>query len=463
VEFLGLTIARTKTLDLRLKQMSRSLSPVWGMRSWWSWLQEATTGGWQRNEDVSVDTALSNPTLFACVTLIASDIGKLRPMLVEQDTNGFWSEVDSAAFSPVLRKPNHYQTRVGFYQWWVMSKLNHGNTYVLKARDDRNVVSAMYILDPSRVSPLVAEDGSVFYQLVHDELNQSEPIIVPAREIIHDVCCPLFHPLVGVSPIYAAGYPATQGLTIRTNSQRFFSNASQPGGILTAPGPMPLEKAQAISAWWQENFSGDNTGKIAVMADGLHYEPMAVSAEQSELVEQLKMTDEDIAKCYHMPRHKIGIGPDPTYNNIEALNLQYYADCLQIHIEQMEILLDEGLGLTAMVGKTLGVEFDRDQLFQMDTSTRIKTALDAIRAGMSPNEVRARFLDVGPAEGGDSPMVQQQMFSLEALQERDESKPFAKPEPPPPALEASQTAEMAAKFLTARMVYQKMLDLDRES
>jgi HK97 family phage portal protein len=462
VDFLGLTIARTKTLDLRLKQMSRSLSPVWGMRSWWSWLQEATTGGWQRNEDVSVDTALSNPTLFACVTLIASDIGKLRPMLVEQDTNGFWSEVDSAAFSPVLRKPNHYQTRVGFYQWWVMSKLNHGNTYVLKARDDRNVVSAMYILDPSRVSPLVAEDGSVFYQLVHDELNQSEPIIVPAREIIHDVCCPLFHPLVGVSPIYAAGYPATQGLTIRTNSQRFFSNASQPGGILTAPGPMPLEKAQAISAWWQENFSGDNTGKIAVMADGLHYEPMAVSAEQSELVEQLKMTDEDIAKCYHMPRHKIGIGPDPTYNNIEALNLQYYADCLQIHIEQMEILLDEGLGLTAMVGKTLGVEFDRDQLFQMDTSTRIKTALDAIRAGMSPNEVRARFLDVGPAEGGDSPMVQQQMFSLEALQERDESKPFAKPAAPAPPPDAMQTDD-ATKFLTARMVYQKMLDLDRES
>ena len=58
-------------------------------------MQEATTGGWQRNEDVSVDTALSNPTLFACVTLIASDIGKLRPMLVEQDVNGFWSEVDS--------------------------------------------------------------------------------------------------------------------------------------------------------------------------------------------------------------------------------------------------------------------------------------------------------------------------------------------------------------------------------
>ena len=43
------------------------------------------------------------------------------------------------------------------------------------------------------------------------------------------------------------------------------------------------------------------------------------------------------------------------------------------------------------------------------------------------------------------------------------SKPFAKPAAPPPALEAAPDAELAAKFLTARMVYQKLLDLDQES
>jgi len=41
-------------------------------------------------------------------------------------------------------------------------------------------------------------------------LNQGKNVVVPAREIIHDVMCPLFHPLIGVSPIYAAGYPAMQ-------------------------------------------------------------------------------------------------------------------------------------------------------------------------------------------------------------------------------------------------------------
>ena len=36
----------------------------------------------------------------------------------------------------------------------------------------------------------------------------------------------------------------------------------------------------------------------------------------------------------------------------------------------------------------------------------------------------------GPKRGGDSPMMQQQQFSLEALAERDENKPFSKPDAP---------------------------------
>ena len=52
----------------------------------------------------------------------------------------------------------------------MISKLVHGNTYALKARDGRGVVRAAYILDPTRVKPLVSSDGGVFYQLVQSEL-----------------------------------------------------------------------------------------------------------------------------------------------------------------------------------------------------------------------------------------------------------------------------------------------------
>lgn len=398
----------------------RALNSVPGSRWLWPLIQETSAGGWQRNEDVEFDTALSNPTLYACITLIAGDIAKLRLKLVEKDQSGIWHEIDrDSPFLPVLRKPNHYQTRIDFYEWWLMSKLGQGNTYVLKARDERGMVAAMHVLDPNQVRVLVSDQGEVFYQLGANELADiDQQIAVPSREIIHDVCCPLFHPLVGVTPIYAAGYPAMQGLTMRRSSETFFRNGSRPGGVLSAPGAISQETAERIKAHWEKNFAGDNVGRVAVLGDGMQYQPMAFTADQSRLVEQLKMSDEDVAKSYGMPRHKVGIGPDPTYNNIGALNQQYYADCLQKHIEKLELRLDEGLGLTRVSGKTMGVEFERDDLFQMDTEARMKAAESAVKAGASPNEVRRRYMDLGPVPGGDQPFLQQQLWPIHMLAER---------------------------------------------
>lgn len=409
MQLFGLTVARTKSL-------SPVSSAAWS-RGWWPLIRDITTGAWQRNEEVQVNAALSNPTLFACVTLIAGDIGKLRPKLMEQDAAGVWNEVSGPSpYWGVLEKPNRYQTRIDFFEWWMLSKLVYGNTYVLKERDARGIVRALYVLDPCRVAPLISPDGSVFYQLSPDDLaNIDTSVVVPAREIIHDVMCPLFHPLIGVSPIYAAGYPALQGLTIRNASDKFFRNGSKPGGVLTAPAGISQETAARLKAYWDENFTGDNTGKIAVLGDGLKYEGMAFSAEQSRLVEQLNMTDEDIAKCFHMPRHKVGVGPDPSHNNVEARNKDYYSDCLQKPIEKLELCLDEGLELTTVPGRTLGVEFDRDMLFEMDSTAKADAAQKAILSGMSPDEVRFRFYGLGPVSGGSQPFLQRQNWPLTLL------------------------------------------------
>lgn len=399
-----------------------SLAGVPGSRGWWPLIHELTTGGWQRNEDVPIDTALSNPTLYACVTLIAGDVAKLQPKLIEQDPDhlSVWEEVESPAFSPVLRKPNHFQTWPEFREWYELSKLVHGNTYALKARDARGVVVRLYVLDPVRVYPLVAPDGSVFYSLVRDELGHvlEDGLIVPAREMVHDTECPLFHPLCGVSPIYAAGYPAVQGLNIRRNSDKFFSNGSKPGGVLSSPMPIAQATADRVKAYWEANFTGDNIGKIAVLGDGLKYEAMAMTAEQSQLVEQLKLTDADIARCFGMPLHKVGLAV-PASSDIEFLNRQYYTDCLQKRLVKTEARLTEGLELANVPGRTLRVWFERDDLFEMETLTRIEAATKAIAAGLSPNEARMRWLDVGPVDGGDTPFLQQQNWPIALLAKRD--------------------------------------------
>jgi HK97 family phage portal protein len=425
----------------------KTLSPVqtWGGagsgRGWFPLLvRDPFPGAWQQNSEIRLGDVLAYSAVFACVTLIASDIGKLRVRLVKQDGNGIWSETESPAFSPVLRKPNHYQTHIKFFEQWITSKLVYGNTYVLKERDQRGVVIAMTVLDPQRVTPLIAPNGDVYYELRRDDLagvyNQ-ENITVPAREIIHDLMVPLYHPLVGVSPIYACGLAAMQGLRIQDNSAQFFGNGSNPGGVLVAPGAIDDDTAKRLKEFWDTNFSGLNVGKVAVLGDGLKYEPMSINAVDAQLIEQLKWSAENVCMCFHVPAYMIGAAPAPAYNNIEALNQQYYAQCLQALIENAEASLDEGLGLTETAGRTLGTEFDLEGLLRMDTAAKVKAAAEAIGAGfMKPNEARRQF-DLPPVAGGDTPYLQQQNFSLAALDKRDRGDPFAKPAPAPAAAPAA--------------------------
>jgi HK97 family phage portal protein len=443
MKLLGLSISRA------VQQKATVPAPVSGDRGWWPIIREAFSGAWQENVEVKLDSVLSFHAVFACQTLIASDIAKLRVKLVAQDSDGIWTETKNPAYSPLLRKPtgkDGYQNRIQFFESWVLSKLKSGNTYVLKQRDGRGVVVRLHVLDPARVIPLVSESGDVFYELDTDNLTGlTDRVIVPAREIIHDRFNCLFHPLVGLSPIFANGLAATQGLSIQNNSTRFFSNGSNPGGILTAPGAIADETAARLKAHWDTNFTGKNVGKVAVLGDGLKYEAMAVKAVDSQLIEQLKWTAEVVCSTYHVPPYKIGIGAMPSYNNVQALNTEYYSQCLQVHIEAIELCLDEGLGMA----ESIGTEFDIDNLLRMDSVTQMLVLKEGVTAGLlSPDEGRAK-LDRKKVKGGNTPYLQQQNYSLAALAKRDAGDdPFGTAQPPaPPANDNAEEMQAAAALI----------------
>lgn len=430
---------------------------------WWPVVREPFTGAWQRNMEIRYESVLTYHAVYACVTLIASDVAKCRNRLVERDrSDGIWREVDVPAFSPVLRKPNRMQNRIKFFEQWIVSKLLHGNTYILKQRDGRGNVVAMYILDPLRTKPLVAPDGGIYYQLGHDNLSglydtAGTTVTVPASEIIHDVMVPLYHPLCGVSPLTASGIAAVQGLAIQRNSTRFFENFSQPGGVLTAPGAIDDDTAARLKKHWEDNYGGDNVGNVAVLGDGLKFEQTAVKAIDAQLIEQLRWTAEVVCSTFHVPAYKVGVGPPPAYNNIEALERNYYSQCLQKLFECIELCLDEGLGLTEHAAHDYGTEFDLDDLLRMDTATLVEAEAKAVGAGIKkPNESRFR-LNLEPVEGGDTPYLQQQNYGLGALAKRDsQADPFALKSTPPAPADKSPPPDQAAGNDEA-----KSINLDR--
>jgi HK97 family phage portal protein len=445
-------------------RIAKSLHVPGSMGNWYPIVREGFAGAWQQNIEIRQDTVLSYSAVYACMTLIASDIAKLGIKLVVA-SQGVWLETSNPAYSPVLRKPNPNQTRIQFVENWILSKLTNGNTYVLKVRDARGVVSQLRILDPCRVQPMISDNGDIFYQLTTDNFAGLEPedqLLVPASEIIHDRFNCIFHPLVGVSPIYACGLAAMAGTFITENSAKLFRNGQKMPGILSAPGAIGDDTAARLKAHWEANYVGpESFGKVAVLGDGLKYESMAMTSADAQLIEQLKWTAETVCSTFHVPTWKVGVAAMPAYGNIQNFNIDYYGTCLQSLIEAMELCLDEGLGLPSW----LGIEVDVDGLMRMDTQSLISALGEATTKGiMEPDEAR-RKLNLKPTKGGNAVYMQQQNFSLAALAKRDAgADPFgtatATPVAAPPAASDNSTADQSTVDANAADAAAKAVETD---
>jgi HK97 family phage portal protein len=421
--------------------VKKALSPVYGgMQNAWRIIGEPFAGAWQRNVEEKRGDLLTYPTLYACIFRISSDIGKLPFQLMQRNQNGTGQVVTNPAYSPVLRKPNNYQTEGQFREYWIITKLLFGNAYILKRRDERGVVVDLYVLDPCRVIPMVSDSGAVFYQLQTDVaaslggipgvgILTGEQMIVPASEIMHDRCMTLHNQLIGIPPVAAAHWPALKNMKIMRSATEFFANNAQPGGILTGPAGMSDEDAKAVQDYWAENFSGSNAGKVAIIGADMKFTAFAMKSIDSQMVEQMRYSDEQICQPFGIPPFKVGIGTIPSGLGVDGVNQLYYQDAIQPHIEHMEALLNEGLRVSA----PLEVELNLEPLLRMDEAKRAEVETKLVGGKIkTPDEGRARF-NLAPTGGGDTLWGQNQDYPLGMLANRMEWDQSMQPAPAPAA------------------------------
>src|SRR6185503_13850079 len=105
--------------------MTKALLQPVDSYGWWPRIFESYPGAWQQNVVVDRASVSAYWAVFACVTMIASDISKLNARVMERNkTTGV---LKGTFLRPVLRKPNHFQTSVEFFFFWMVSQLLHGN------------------------------------------------------------------------------------------------------------------------------------------------------------------------------------------------------------------------------------------------------------------------------------------------------------------------------------------------
>jgi HK97 family phage portal protein len=392
------------------------------------YVHEPYAGAWQHNRECVGQNGIFS-AVYACITTISSDIAKLPPRIRKQNADGSSEFYDQHPASRVLWTPNAYQTHVDFWGQFMASCLFTGNTYAYLVRDARNVISAMHLLDPRCVRPMLGPDGSIWYRTSQTQIVdaiQSE--YIPARDILHHRLLCLTHPLVGVSPLFAAGYSAQTGQVIQANSLSFFSNMSRASGVLTTPDKLNDAQLTRIKTEWEQNFKAGSIGRAAVLSAGLKWEPLSINAADAQLIEQLRWSVEDVARCFRVPMYMISDAAKISYKNSEQLARNYYAQTLQYHLESIEARIESAFGF----GGAIYCEFDLDSLLRMELDVRMTAYKEGISAGvLTINEARKRE-QLPPMDGGDEPLVQMQYIPLSRCGEQlDKAMTLAQTAPPP--------------------------------
>jgi HK97 family phage portal protein len=372
-------------------------------------------GSWQmnRNDRMMGQELVAFSAVYACINTISTDIAKLPVQVFSKDlTTGALTPRRADYYVQLMGAPNQFQTLPDFLFSFVQSYLFQGNTYCYCRRNARGEVSEMHVLNPYRVQPLIASDGSIYYRCGEDflaGLGVSE--VVPERDMIHHRL-PLLpgYPLVGVTPIFAAAASSAVGLKILQNSQTFFANSSRPSGMLVTDRPVQEAQATRIKQEWDEAYRGDQFGKIAVLSNGFKWEPLTITAQDAQLIEQLRWSVEDVARVFRVPPFMLGDMTKVSYRNTEQLSRAYLNGCLSSHVAAIEQRFARAF------------EFGPQFVFQFDLSALLRTEIDvrfgayekALNSGwQSINDVRAQE-GLTPVKGGEVPRVQMQYVPIDA-------------------------------------------------
>jgi HK97 family phage portal protein len=396
---------------------------------------------------------LSFSAVYSCVNIISSDVSKLPINVWRTLPKGGRTLASDHPIQAMLQYPNPYQTHIDFFAYFMVSLLLAGNAYALITRDGRGMVSRMDVLNPYFVRPLVAVTGDVFYQVSHSQSialvsDLSPPgedgrYVIPQSEIIHHRVMCVDHPLVGVTPLYAAALAATVGLRAGQSAAEFFANMGRPSGLLTAPGKVSKELADRLRAEWDKNYGPGQTGKTAMLGDGLKWEAITISAVDSQLLELLKWGISDVARVYRVPGFLLGELDKVTYRNSETLMRTYYSGCLQYHLEALEARFAAAFGLA----KGVELEFDVDAILRTDLDVRFAAYREGITSGfLCINEARAKE-GLASVEGGDEPMMQIQYAPLSTLDGSNVAPPALKPPEPPPGPPPTSEDDLVASYV----------------
>ena len=374
-------------------------------------------GGSTSGKAVTERSAMQMTAVYSCVRILAEAVAGL-PLHVYKytDSGGKEKALDHPLYRLLHDEPNPEMSSFVFRETLMTHLLLWGNAYAQVIRNGKNEVVALYPLMPNKMTVERDSNGQLYYSYYRgsDEAirDTQNTVILKPSDVLH-IPGLGFDGLVGYSPIAMAKNAIGMAIACEEYGAKFFANGAAPSGVLEHPGT--IKDPSRVREAWQSQFGGSaNSGKVAVLEEGMKYTPISISPEQAQFLETRKFQINEIARIFRVPPHMVGDLEKSSFSNIEQQSLEFVKYTLDPWVIRWEQSLMRSL-LSLDEKVQYFVKFNLEGLLRGDYQSRMNGyAIGRQNGWMSANDIRElENLDrISAEEGGNLYLINGNMLPL---------------------------------------------------
>ena len=376
-------------------------------------------GNTSAGKPVNEHTAMQMTAVYSCVRILSETLAGL-PLHVYRynDSGGKEKYLKHPLYKLLHDEPNPEMTSFAFRETLMSHLLLWGNAYAQIIRNARGEVIALYPLMPNKMTVDRDSKGRLFYlySRTSDDaptLGDDSQVYLSPSEVLH-IPGLGFDGLIGYSPIAMAKNAVGLAIATEEYGAKFFANGAAPGGVLEHPGT--IKDPQKVKESWNAAYQGSaNSHRVAVLEEGMKYQPIGISPEQAQFLETRKFQINEIARIFRIPPHMLADLEKSSFSNIEQQSLEFVKYTLDPWVVRWEQSMCRAL-LMASEKPTVFIKFNVDGLLRGDYESRMNGYATARQNGwMSANDIRElENLDRIPVElGGDLYVINGAMTKLQ--------------------------------------------------
>lgn len=364
--------------------------------------------GFNSSGSFATSQSMRLSAVYAATNMISNSVA-LLPMKIVTEEGGRKREIVHPLTRVLNLKPNNTYNHFNFFKMLIESVILKGNGYALIERDENLNVTALHYIDADWVTPMIQADGTVKY--IVNGMSQA----VDAINMIH-LYQHLDNTYRGISTIKYADMTLNGTHAAEKHSENFFKSGAGLMGVLKSSAPMTNEQKRQAAESWRLSISNSQGGGVAILPQGLDFTPIAISPEDSQLLETRKYNVVEISRFFNISPVKLFDYSNVSYSTLEQTSLSYLQDTILPFTQLMEDEFNLKLFKPSEVGKVM-VDFDYSVMVQTDKKTEAEYYTKLITNGiLTINDVRAK-LGFEPSEevGSDKHWLQISYATIENI------------------------------------------------